>query len=365
MPSQVVVDQILAVDTGSVAAKATSVAGRPKIKVDLSGGATCLIDPTVPHASHYVRMLGMLRHAGMHVYLETDPNTNEVTRLLIPRAFQVDNIAANPVADRLEVRLQVSHAIHFIKTTNPDYKKLVAALQTAMQQGTNVLVTEEPDRPEIIDVRPANLPLVRGAVPAAFPPAPQLTLFPMVASTVSPAQAQQKFDLVNAQSCPTNMSVSNCIPFLYPDDGCWARAHEMCRIMVANGVTPLKVWLYGTLHVNTNHSPACGVNWGWHVAPILLVDTGTSSDQYVIDPSLFDGGPALLADWIAIQNTTIPPSDTEATDDTVYRTARLTGGSPQYDPGYSQTTADLNTYRMLFANRFAVENPPGPPYACP
>jgi hypothetical protein len=61
--------------------------------------------------------------------------------------------------------------------------------------------------------------------------------------------------------------------------------------------------------------------------------------------------------------STVPPSDLERTDDTVY--TRDPAGNVSYDPDYSRTSADLNTYRIDFANRCTTENPPGPPYACP
>lgn len=355
----VFVDQIASVPQVSPAAL-RSLKANPSVV--LQTGTTCTLDAASPKTPHYLRTLGLLWQGRMPVYLETDPNTNLVSRLLVPRVFQVESVVAAPTGDRVLVRFQISHAIHFLRTANPNFQALLTALQTANQHKTAVLVTEEPDRPEIIDVRLANTPLAPAMAPPVTPYAPAAV--PAAVVALVPADAQAMFDLVNAQTCSTNASVSTCIPFLYPDDGCWARANEMCRLMIGSGVTPMKVWLYGTLLVDTKNSPVCHVDWGWHVAPVLLVDTGRSSEQYVIDPSLFSG-PALLSDWIAIQHTTVPPSDSEVTDASVYRTARLTGGASQYDPGYAMTNADLNHYRIVFGNRCTVDNPPGPPYPCP
>ena len=66
-------------------------------------------------------------------------------------------------------------------------------------------------------------------------------------------------------------SVKRRISWLYPDDGCWGRAHEMCRLMINAGAHPRKVWIYGKLHTLTKNNPNCFVNWGWHVAPTLCV----------------------------------------------------------------------------------------------
>jgi hypothetical protein len=163
--------------------------------------------------------------------------------------------------------------------------------------------------------------------------------------------ARQLFDLCNAQLCCPCSASSPCIPFLYPDDGCWARAHEMCRLMIASGDQPRKIWIQGNLAVSSHNQPSCVVNWGWHVAPTVEVDISGTPQTYVIDPSLFDE-PVPLATWKGIQgdpNATLTPSDAS-----IYY---LWNGST--DPGYVQTNIDLGTYRNLLKLRSV--GPDGPP----
>ena len=62
---------------------------------------------------------------------------------------------------------------------------------------------------------------------------------------VSRARAQQIFDALAATTCNPLTVPPPCIPFMYPDDGCWGRAHEMCRLMVVMGEKPEKVWIDG------------------------------------------------------------------------------------------------------------------------
>ncbi len=328
-----------------------------RIVVRLEGGERFTVDPRRPHAAGYTRMLGMLRHAQMPVYLETDDATGIVDRLLVPGVFQVRGIAQQPMDERLDVDLRISHARDFVAVTNPNYQRIVEALRAAERQEIPVLVTHEPSRREIIDVRPANRFLStrnghRSTEVATVPP------MAIESTAVTSTQAQQMFDLVNAQTCPTTSSALACIPFLYPDQGCWARAHDMCRMMIASGVTPMKVWSYGRRLVATNNSPNCEVAWNWHAAPIL--------GDTVIDPSLFSG-PATFADWLARQPV-IPPSlpdDFEFTEAAVYLTGRVSyDGSVQYDSYYASTNADLVSLRLQFANRCGITNPPGPPYQC-
>ena len=117
---------------------------------------------------------------------------------------------------------------------------------------------------------------------------------------VTMQKARQLFDLVNTKICCPALAAPPCIPFLYPDDGCWGRAHEMCRLILSQGVTPKKVWIYGSLNTPNRNHPSCRVLWGWHVAPTLDVTVGSTTQVYVIDPSLFNE-PVTEATWKSVQ----------------------------------------------------------------
>jgi hypothetical protein len=126
------------------------------------------------------------------------------------------------------------------------------------------------------------------------------------------------FNLVALKSCvvPAN-SQAPCIPFMYPHDGCWARAHEMRRLMIAAGVWPAKVWIDGNLTAATKNNPYCAVHWGRHVAPTLCVRTyWCAKTTYVIDPSLFTG-PVTEATWKSVQGD--PNATLTHTSASVYR----------------------------------------------
>ncbi|MBC75975.1 MAG: hypothetical protein CME64_08155 [Halobacteriovoraceae bacterium] len=110
------------------------------------------------------------------------------------------------------------------------------------------------------------------------------------------------------------------IPFDYPQDGCFGRAHEMVKILDKFNVNSGKVFLEGNLQVETDKSPNGKVFWWYHVAPVVAVKTGRKKkvkystpgsrivrtrmeDEYiphVLDPSIFDK-PVPLSEWIAIQ----------------------------------------------------------------
>lgn len=173
-------------------------------------------------------------------------------------------------------------------------------------------------------------------------------------------RARELFNLVNARLCCPASAPAPCIPFQYPDDGCWGRAHEMCRLMIAEGEQPDKVWIYGNLKVDTANNPACYVAWGWHVAPTLLVSAGSYPEIYVIDPSLFNE-PVPQGTWVGVQGD--PTPTVEPSNASVFYRSKG-GGYVVYDPTYSETQQVLTTYRNNLKLRSASAAGPPPYFAC-
>lgn len=182
---------------------------------------------------------------------------------------------------------------------------------------------------------------------------------------VTPQRAQELFRLVASHVCCPSSCPPPCIPFLYPDDGCWARAHEMCRLMLADGAQPEKVWIYGTeppappLAVHSQNNPDCFVEWYWHVASTLQVSTGSGIQTWVIDPSLFPTA-VPQATWVAAQNDPNPVLASSSAD--VYH--RSAGGVAEYDPTYSKTNVELQRYRDKLKLRSALPDGPPPYFTC-
>ncbi len=172
-------------------------------------------------------------------------------------------------------------------------------------------------------------------------------------------RARQLFDLVNGKLCCPASAPAPCIPFLYPDDGCWGRAHEMCRLMIADGASPEKVWIFGGLHVISANQPTCNVYWGWHVAPTLQVTIGGNTQTYVVDPSLFNE-PVPQATWKSVQGD--PAAVLIGSPASVFF-RNQSGSVSQTDPTYTNTNSVLTTYRNNLKLRSA-SNGPAPYLAC-
>lgn len=360
--------------------------GEPSDRVRAEGGAwialegdrRARLDPDDARSPGFARLLRGLQEQRLPAYLEVDPATSLVSRILIPLVTRVDAIRPTPAG--LEIELAASHARHILRREDPEFTETARTLEAARQDKSALLVTED-ERHQVIDVR-AYVPDHDGPLPPfpeLLPPIPlkprpwpwqavlRLWWWPWWPwcwfwwwfRCLSPARAQQIFDTMAARSCDPLTVPAPCIPFLYPDDGCWARAHEMARLMIAMGVTPSKVWIRAStfLHVDTRNNPACFVDWGWHVAPTVCVRRSFPfTERMVIDPSLFTM-PVTVPAWKAIQND--PGATLTFTSWTQYWPQAGTT-----DPTFSDTNMRLAYYRLQLQARSVQFGPP--PYAnCP
>lgn len=149
------------------------------------------------------------------------------------------------------------------------------------------------------------------------------------------------------------------IPFRYPEDGCYARAHAMTRMLRRRGIASGKVFIEGNLRVETTNSPKGYVQWWYHVAPVVMVRRFGVVRPYVIDPSLFNE-PVPVERWYNIQT-----SHDGARIDQTYFTPQF-----QFTPGVKRTpqnrylrenNQDMNSvmkrYRRAQHEREQLRNP--------
>jgi hypothetical protein len=352
------------------------------LAVELEGERRVRLDPDDPRSAGFAQVLDGLSRQRLPVYVEVDPGTSAITRLLIPLVVRVAGVRPAD-AGALDVELVPSHARHVLQLGQPDSADLEGQLREALQSGQPVILTED-DAHNIIDIR-AFTPDPEGPLPPfPLPPSREPATRPRLPRPLhwiwdllrriwwwlwwiwrwfrcpSMARAQQVFNAMQATSCDPLTVPPPCIPFRYPDDGCWARAHEMCRLMIDMGLSPKKVWIEAStiLHVDTRNNPFCFVEWVWHVAPTLCV-RGPGFLQLrpmVIDPSLFTT-PVSKATWKGVQGD--PNASLTDTAAAIYY---LWGNVT--DPTYSETNYYLDSYRLQLQIRAIQQGPP--PYAnCP
>lgn len=86
------------------------------------------------------------------------------------------------------------------------------------------------------------------------------------------------------------------LTWLYPDDGCYARAEIAVHLLESSRrAVPLKVFAFGNLSVKTENHPHGWISWWYHVAPVLRVE----GIAYVLDPAIEPRRPLSVDEWIA------------------------------------------------------------------
>ena len=180
------------------------------------------------------------------------------------------------------------------------------------------------------------------------------------------AKAKQIFDFCAQLSChlPGPYPVPPCIPFQYVRDGCYARAHQMRRIITTRyGYCCEKVFSFAnqgndTLAVKADKWGGCCVTWWYHVAPLIRVRLKLRGCRgaklvlaMVIDPGMFDK-PVLLSTWLAAQENMGCSPDANVSAYSIqpgsaYGPANYAGTAFVTDPGYVDTLNTLVGYSGL------------------
>ena len=359
-----------------------AIAAEGGLTVDIGGDRQIRLDPANERSVGYATVLNQLAGMGIPAYLELDPGTGSIDRLLIPNLGRVLSVSARE-GGGVEVMLDRSHARHIVPADSPDLETLERDLRTALETKRPILLVKDFEQ-RVIDVRDFT-PDPEGPKPPLPDPGDEPLPFPWRPRRwwewiiwpfrwlwwwicypwwwwhcPSNSQAQTIFNAMAATTCDPLTVPAPCIPFKYPYDGCWARANEMCRLMVAMGRDPAKVWIDGSLDAYSANAIGCHVYWGWHVAPTLCVRGGRwwwGTTRKVIDPSLFTT-PVNETQWKAAQ--TDPNATLTNTGRDIYIRPPFT---PLHDDAvYTATKDDLAYYRLQLYNESIANGPP--PY-CP
>lgn len=351
--------------------------------VDLGGDRRIRLDPADERSVGFARVLSELAGLGLPAYLELDSESGRIERLLIPTVGRVLSVATSEDGG-VEVTVDRSHARHPVPGDSPDRDILERDLRAALESKVPIALVKD-FQGRVIDVRDFT-PDPEGPMPP-FPepgdeplPVPwrpkrwweYVIIWPLrrlwwwirypwwLWRCPSSKSAQGIFDAMAATTCDPLTVPIPCIPFKYPYDGCWARANEMCRLMVLMGRDPAKVWIDGRLIAASPNALDCHVHWGWHVAPTLCVRGAKrwwSTTRMVIDPSLFTT-PVTEAQWKGAQGD--PNASLTNTGREIYIRPPWT---PLHDDAqYTATKADLAAYRIALYNE-SIQN--GPPPYCP
>lgn len=83
--------------------------------------------------------------------------------------------------------------------------------------------------------------------------------------------------------------------WLFPDDGCFARAAlAVWNLVRWNFTAPKKIFAFGNLFVSTPNTQAGTVTWWYHVAPVIQVE----ETRFVLDPAVEPHYPLTVEEWL-------------------------------------------------------------------
>jgi hypothetical protein len=290
----------------------------------------------------------------------------------------------------VEFRFYERQAIYKLDKTNKAYSAGIDMLKLSLKNNTPVRFSINPARLSVTNITKAtdeeiraynygsglNSPAmkIKGAAPVP------IDVTKIDTSVFNKADYQSRFSVLQlchnvvpdyatlvtifnycaSQGCnnPPPYTITNCIPFQFVKDGCYARAHKM-RQMISQkfGYCVEKVFSFAEgypkkLAVKANMWGGCCVEWWYHVVPLLRmnVKAGNYSFQicYVIDPGMFTT-PVTLSTWLQAQkNTTCNPNATVTSYSIQPGTAYWPMGSSASfgtDPNYVDTEATLIAYK--------------------
>jgi len=164
---------------------------------------------------------------------------------------------------------------------------------------------------------------------------------------------------------------SDCIPFLFPDFGCEARAHKAWQILKAGfpAFTGSIFKLYISGHFNnvcTGNHPHEHVCWTSHVAPAVNVEDYI--EPMVLDPALFCA-PAKGSAWQhRIRGDSANPSYAIIPAWAFEKSENNGSDTWHPDDSLKCTNARLTNLRLNFEQRVCFANGHWPPYSeivCP
>lgn len=327
--------------------------GESAPSVQLSGGERLGLPDSSVRLSRLLPLLESARQDGERMFVQADDGKLERVRPTISGHVLDIEEAAN---GDLEIEVSNSHSVHVLRRDQPRFEELAEMLRSAEEHSHPVEIV---DARGIVEVRRLSQKwmLTEEVGPPTGGDLITETLVKM--ADLDFESVMKAFQAIVGLSCDVSQVDATCIPFLYPTDYCWSRAHAMARILIGQfGITPAKVWTRGRLRAATRNDHDCYVRWGWHVAPLVHVapSGGGDAKAVVLDPSMFDE-PVALDIWVQAQGD--DDAKVTTTDWQVYNYTR--GGKPVHDKDFRYVDGHLRKARRAFLSE--MDGNGAPPYA--
>lgn len=131
------------------------------------------------------------------------------------------------------------------------------------------------------------------------------------------------------------------LSWLYPDDGCFARAELVkAKAVEKNLQAPYKLFSFGNLRVKTSSHPNGYVSWWYHVVPV--VKSAADGQCYVLDAAIDPSKPLPWKDWLLKQVGSLSSVNVAVCDPNAYTPDSQAFGD--YNPTSTALSDQKNTY---------------------
>ena len=163
--------------------------------------------------------------------------------------------------------------------------------------------------------------------------------------------ASARDDRYLTQTDPPEPSFQRRMSWLYPDDGCYARAEQVdVRVAQFGKARPHKLFAFGhPLRVHTDNAADGVIEWRYHVVPVVKNGAG---EPIVFDPALSPCKPLPYQKWLALM-----VDDMASYDDVAQGNGVALGDSwsyypnslPSGEPSHSAESLDTLQGYFLYA----------------
>jgi hypothetical protein len=302
-------------------------------KVISEDGTTFFVPKNDALSSVWMRLLES--SSSSRVYVQYREGTSIAQNIVPTSRRRIESL--RKVNDDMQVRFSASPAAYYVRRNSPAH--LLQYLERSLHDNRPVRIALDGLSKDVLDAESTEEPLTEAE--------PILELGPTFANTLDPPGIT--FTAGNSMFAYLASQVD--IPFDYPDDCCYSRAHRMCHLLLGKGIQAAKVFNYGhgfdqdkmTLRVDTPNNPKGFVLWFYHVAPFVSITTNRGAPaRYVIDPSLCKL-PVPIAEWLRLQQD-LTCSQRYA-EDRIYYEPHDATVSPKFDDDFSDTAKTLAEHR--------------------
>ncbi len=147
--------------------------------------------------------------------------------------------------------LDRSAARHTLTLSTQADRDRLTLLEAAHASGALLVVVDDPEDHRIVHAEPARS--IEGGSGEGGPRSSRRAMGGAAVSTITREHADELFRAMQQETCrlplKTPPEQASCIPFLYPDNYCWAVAHRLCQFLDSRQVRAGKIWLFGDLRV--------------------------------------------------------------------------------------------------------------------